>query len=100
MNGLSNSAKKYQIDLLTTYAGGMFGFFFTDKHKINNFSDVKSCNNMLFEKFFKIMLSKGVYFAPSSFEAGFISSKHSQRDINYTLKSAEEAFKEISREGL
>ena len=100
MNGLSNSAKKYQIDLLTAYAGGMFGFFFTDKHKINNFSDVKSCNNILFEKFFKIMLSKGVYFAPSSFEAGFISSKHSQRDINYTLKSAEEAFKEISREGL
>ena len=46
------------------------------------------------------MLSKGVYFAPSSFEAGFISSKHSQRDINYTLKSAEEAFKEISREDL
>ena len=100
MCGLSNSAKKYQINLLTTCAGGMFGFFFTDKKKINNFSDVKSCNSILFEKFFKIMLSKGVYFAPSSFEAGFISSKHSQKDINYTLKSAEEAFKEISREDL
>ena len=46
------------------------------------------------------MLSKGVYFAPSLFEAGFISSKHSQKDINYTIHSAEEAFKEISRGNL
>ena len=97
MDGLSNLAKKNDIELLTTYAGGMFGFFFTDKKSIKNFTDVKSCNNKIFEKFFKIMLSKGIYFAPSSFEAGFISSKHSQNDIDYTLKMANDAFKKISK---
>jgi len=42
------------------------------------------------------MLSKGIYFAPSSFEAGFISIKHSDKDINYTLQCADEAFKIMS----
>ena len=100
MDGLKNAAVKYNIDFQTSYAGGMFGFFFTDKKKIENFNDVKECNSVMFENFFKIMLSKGVYFAPSLFEAGFISSKHSQKDINYTIHSAEEAFKEISRDNL
>ena len=98
MLGLSKSAEKNNIDFQVTYAGGMFGFFFTGKKNISNFKDVCGCNKILFEKFFKIMLSKGIYFAPSSFEAGFISSKHSTQDINYTIKSADEAFKEISKE--
>ena len=54
----------------------------------------------MFENFFKIMLSKGVYFAPSLYEAGFISSKHSQKDLNHTIHAAEEAFKEISKKNL
>ena len=98
MLGLSKSAEKNNIDFQVTYAGGMFGFFFTGKKNISNFKDVCGCNKILFEKFFKIMLSKGIYFAPSSFEAGFISSKHSTQDINYTIKSADEAFKEIAKE--
>ena len=100
MHGIQNAAHKYNIDLYVTYAGGMFGFFFTDQEKIKNYNQVKSCNNLMFENFFKIMLSKGIYFAPSSFEAGFISSKHSQKDISFTIKSAEEAFKEISIKNL
>ena len=100
MHGIQNAAHKYNIDLYVTYAGGMFGFFFTDQEKIKNYNHVKSCNNLMFENFFKIMLSKGIYFAPSSFEAGFISSKHSQKDISFTIKSAEEAFKEISIKNL
>ncbi|MBT7602965.1 MAG: glutamate-1-semialdehyde 2,1-aminomutase [Gammaproteobacteria bacterium] len=94
--GLQNAAKKYNINIQVNYSGGMFGFFFTDKKNINNFNDVSNCNKILFEKFFKIMLSKGIYFAPSPFEAGFISSKHTIKDINFTIKSAEEAFKKIS----
>ena len=96
MNGLSMLAKKHNVNFLTNHKGGMFGFFFTKKKKINNFSDVLNCDNLLFEKFFKIMLSKGVYFAPSAFEAGFISTKHTKKDILYTLKAADEAFKKIS----
>ena len=97
LKGLKKSANKYNIDFQISYAGGMFGFFFTDKKNINNFKDVCNCNALIFEKFFKLMLAKGVYFAPSSFEAGFISSKHTNKDIQYTIKVAEESFKEISK---
>ena len=97
MLGLQNAAKKHDIDFQINYSGGMFGFFFTDKKNINNFNDVSKCNKILFEKFFKIMLSKGIYFAPSLFEAGFISEKHTNKDINFTIKTAEQAFKKISK---
>ena len=97
MLGLQNAAKKHDIDFQINYSGGMFGFFFTDKKNISNFNDVSKCNKILFEEFFKIMLSKGIYFAPSLFEAGFISNKHTNKDINYTIKSADQAFKKISK---
>ena len=97
MMGLKKSAEKHNIGFQISYAGGMFGFFFTNKKKINNFKEVCECNELIFEKFFKLMLSKGIYFAPSLFEAGFISSRHTIKDIQYTIKAAEESFKEISK---
>jgi len=97
MVGLSNAAKKNNINMHYTFSGGMFGFLFTNMNRINNYKDVCSCDNKMFEKFFKLMLAKGIYFAPSLFEAGFISNKHSEKDINYTIKSAEEVFKKISK---
>ena len=93
MVGLKNAANKYNIDLQINYSGGMFGFFFTKKKKVKNFEDVSNCNQILFEKFFKLMLKKGIYFAPSSYEAGFLSIKHSAKDINYTINCAENVFK-------
>ena len=97
MIGLKKSAEKYNIGFQISYCGGMFGFFFTNKSEINNFKDVCDCNELIFEKFFNSMLSKGIYFAPSLFEAGFISSKHTMKDIEYTIKSASDTFKEISK---
>lgn len=93
MVGLKNAANKYNIDLQINYSGGMFGFFFTKKKKVKNFEDVSNCNQILFEKFFKLMLKKGIYFAPSSYEAGFLSIKHSAKDIDYTINCAENVFK-------
>ena len=93
MVGLKNAANKYNIDLQINYSGGMFGFFFTKKKKVKNFKDVSNCNQILFEKFFKLMLKKGIYFAPSSYEAGFLSIKHSAKDIDYTINCAENVFK-------
>ena len=95
MVGLKKAANKYNIDLQTNYSGGMFGFFFTEKKKVKNFKDVSNCNQILFEKFFKLMLKKGIYFAPSSYEAGFLSIKHSDKDINYTINCAENVFKSL-----
>ena len=97
MVGLKNAANKYNIDLQINYSGGMFGFFFTKNKKVKNFKDVSNCNQILFENFFKLMLKKGIYFAPSSYEAGFLSIKHSYKDINYTINCAENVFKSLKK---
>jgi glutamate-1-semialdehyde 2,1-aminomutase len=96
MLGLKKSADKYNIPFQINYVGGMFGFFFTEKNNIENFEDVNNCNEKIFQIFFNLMLGKGIYFAPSSFEAGFISSSHTMKDINLTIKAAEESFKILS----
>ena len=97
MVGIKNAAEKNNIDLQVNYAGGMFGFFFTNKKEISNFSDVKECDSKMFERFFKMMLKKGVYFAPSMFEAGFLSIKHTDNDIKYTIEKANEVFKYLKK---
>ena len=57
----------------------MFGYFFTNLNEVTNYDEVKKCNKKVFINFFNMMLSKGVYFAPSMFEAGFISYEHSEK---------------------
>ena len=51
----------------------------------------------MFENFFKMMLEKGVYFAPSMFEAGFISTKHTDHEIKYTIEKANEVFRYLKK---
>ncbi|RKZ42175.1 MAG: glutamate-1-semialdehyde-2,1-aminomutase [Gammaproteobacteria bacterium] len=72
--------------------GGMFGLFFTGDDKIENFAQVSICDVERFKKFFHGMLEKGIYLAPSAFEAGFVSSAHSQEDMEATLNAAEAVF--------
>ena len=69
--------------------GGMFGFCFTDKPEVLDYADVASSDEALFKRFFHGMLANGVYFAPSLFEAGFISSAHQSEEIRLTQKAAE-----------
>ena len=97
MVGIKNAAEKNNIGLQVNYAGGMFGFFFTNKKEISNFNDVKDCDSKMFESFFKMMLKKGIYFAPSMFEAGFLSIKHTENDIKYTIEKANEVFKYLKK---
>jgi glutamate-1-semialdehyde 2,1-aminomutase len=70
----------------------MWGIFFSDEEKIINYSQVMKCNKNRFSKFFHGMLSEGVYLAPASFEAGFLSSAHSDQDVQDTLEAAEKIF--------
>ena len=72
--------------------GGMFGLFFTAQ-KVESFAQATSCDVAAFNRFFHAMLGRGVYFAPSAFEAGFMSSAHSEQDIADTLQAAREAFR-------
>ncbi|MDW3096429.1 MAG: glutamate-1-semialdehyde 2,1-aminomutase [Gammaproteobacteria bacterium] len=90
--GLVMRADEQGIPLSVNCAGGMFGFFFTNEKKVTTFKQVSNCNLDHFNQFFQIMLDHGVYFAPSSYEAGFVSAAHSIDDINLTLTKAAVAF--------
>lgn len=89
-------AKAAQIPMTGVAVGGMFGFFFTEAELVENFAQVSQCNVPRFNQFFHAMLEKGVYLAPSAYEAGFVSSAHSEADINETLTIAETVFAQLS----
>lgn len=92
IDGISRAAKKHHIPLLTQYVCGMFGLFFTDQKQVRNFFDVTKCDVTRFNQFFHAMLSEGVYFAPSAFEAGFMSMAHTNEIIDKTIAVAELIF--------
>lgn len=69
--------------------GGMFGFCFNAKHRVVDYNDVAASDEALFKRFFHGMLQKGVYFAPSMYEAGFVSSAHQLEEIRLTQLAAE-----------
>ena len=93
--GLKQAAAETGVPLTVNYAGGMFGFFFTDEPQVTNFKQVCACDSEKFKKFFHLMLDEGVYLAPSSFEAGFLSLAHTEQDINNTLIAAKKAFAQL-----
>ena len=94
LNELKCLADKYEIPFASQYIGGMFGLFFAARTPVN-FDQATFCNNSNFKTFFHSMLKQGVYFAPSPFEAGFISYAHKDADIDFTIKCAKNAFKEL-----
>jgi len=93
--GLANAAKTNGVDFSFNQVGGMFGMFFTSKDKVTGFEDVQNCDVDRFNQFFHGMLSAGVYLAPSSFEAGFISTAHSDADIEKTVAIAHDLFSQM-----
>ena len=95
VTGLQEKAKSAGIDLAFNQVGGMFGLFFTSKQQVTCFADVMACDVNRFNQFFHGMLEQGVNLAPSSFEAGFVSSAHGQGEIDLTLAAAEKVFAEI-----
>jgi glutamate-1-semialdehyde 2,1-aminomutase len=92
VTGLQQAADKAGIPLATNQIGGMFGVFFTDTEKVCNFQQVTACDVERFRKFFHGMLEAGVYLAPSAYEAGFVSSAHSNADLAATIEAAGQVF--------
>ena len=90
--GLAEAARGAGVGFHTTQAGGMFGLFFTDQTRISRFDEVMACDQPRFNGFFHAMLDRGVYLAPSAFEAGFVSITHSDDDIDTTIQAARDAF--------
>jgi glutamate-1-semialdehyde 2,1-aminomutase len=91
-SGLAGLAKAAGISFYVNAIGGMFGFFFTSLQTVHNETEVKLSDVVLFQQFFHAMLREGIYFAPSAYEAGFISSAHSDLEITKTLQAAEKVF--------
>jgi glutamate-1-semialdehyde 2,1-aminomutase len=92
-NGLKDFAQQAGVALTTNQVGGMFGLFFSSEARISCFSQVMACDQALFKRFFHAMLEQGVYFAPSAFEAGFVSMAHGDEALAKTLAAAEQVFK-------
>jgi glutamate-1-semialdehyde 2,1-aminomutase len=90
--GLALAARERGIAFTTTQVGGMFGLFFTEQTRVSRFDQVMACDQTRFKAFFHAMLDRGIYLAPSAFEAGFISIAHSDEDIDATVAAAREAF--------
>jgi len=92
VSGLKDEADSAGVPLRVTQVGGMFGLLFTEAEQVINYSQVAQCNTGAFKKFFHLMLERGIYLAPSAFEAGFVSSAHSDEHIQATISAAREAF--------
>ncbi len=90
--GIRQAADAAGIPLAENHVGGMFGLFFTDQPQVSDFAGATGCDQERFKAFFHAMLDRGVYLAPSAFEAGFVSAAHSENDIEATIAAAGEAF--------
>ena len=95
-SGIQQQADKYKIPFTTSKVGGMFGLFFTDQTSVERFSQVEQCDTERFKQFFHLCLDKGLYFAPSAFEAGFVSAAHEYTDLDNSIAIVGEVFAEIS----
>ena len=84
LTNIKNEMFKQEIPFSFDQIGGMFGFFFTDEFP-NNFDDVSASSDQYFESFFKDCLNQGIYFAPSKYEAGFISTKHTKKILDEVI---------------
>ena len=93
--GLQQAADAAGIAFKTQQAGAMFGLYFTEQQDLSSFAAMLKCDADAFKQFFHGMLKRGVYLAPSAFEAGFISSVHSDADIAATIAAAQETFAEM-----
>ncbi|TKC91637.1 glutamate-1-semialdehyde-2,1-aminomutase [Trinickia terrae] len=90
-NGLATAARDAKVPFCADALGGMFGLYFTDAIPAS-FADVTRCDITRFNAFFHKMLDAGVYFAPSAYEAGFVSIAHDDAVIDATIDAARGAF--------
>jgi glutamate-1-semialdehyde 2,1-aminomutase len=95
--GLAGAATHAGIALETVALGGMFGFVFTSGGPVTGYTQVAAADIGRFRRFFHAMVAKGVYFAPSAYEAGFVSAAHGDDEIERTLHAARRVFADIAR---
>jgi glutamate-1-semialdehyde 2,1-aminomutase len=89
--GIIEAARKAGVDIQLPRIGSMFTIFFT-KDPVTDYETATRADTALYARFFHQMLSQGVYFPPSQFEAAFLSAAHTHKDIQSTIDAAEKAF--------
>merc|ERR1712151_982401 len=94
VNGITAAAKKHGHDITGGVAGGMFGWFFVEG-PVSNFQDATKADSAKFGKWHRMMLERGVYLAPSMYEAGFMSIAHTDEDIDNTIAIADEVLSQL-----
>lgn len=94
-NGIIASAAKYDITLTTNRLGGGLTLFFTDA-RVENYDQAEATNSDTFAKFFKLVTKHGINIAPSKYEAWFLTTAHTEKDIEETLVAVDKSFKELA----
>ena len=94
-DGLAAAASEANLPFCSTAIGGMFGFYF-HPGPVRDFADARAADAERFRRFFHAMLGRGVYFAPSPYEAAFVSLAHRGRDIDQTLEAARAAMRRVA----
>jgi glutamate-1-semialdehyde 2,1-aminomutase len=94
VNGMMRVAQEAGVAMQGVSRGGMFGLFFAER-PVTSFAEVTACDEAIFKRFFHLMLDRGVYLAPSMYEAGFVSSTHSDQVIDDTLTAARESLQAL-----
>lgn len=97
IQALSEVAESLKIPFNCASLGGMFGFCFNKKVAVFDYADVASSDEILFKQFFHGMLQEGIYFAPSMYEAGFVSSAHGAKEVKATQLAAESVLTNLMR---
>ena len=93
--GLQENAVKTGVESVLNRAGTMFTVFFTAAGKVNDYNSAKTSDTKKYAKYFHSMLEQGIYLAPSQFEAGFISTEHTDADLERTIKASYNALKKM-----
>ncbi len=91
-DGLEAAAREAGVAVTTNRVGAMFGLFFTDQ-TVTSYAQATACDTAAFNRFFHAMLERGVFLAPSAYEAGFLSSAHDAAVVEATVAAARQAFK-------
>lgn len=95
--GIKTIADSLNIPMSVNYSGSMFGLFFTDVERVTNYQQAINCNTEQFNHFYHGMLENGVYLAPASYEAGFVSAQHNPEVIQQTLQIAEKVLADVAK---
>ena len=91
VSGLQRAAEEAGVPFAADSLGGMFGLYFAPQVP-GSYAEVMACDVERFKRFFHAMLAAGHHFAPSAFEAGFVSAAHTEADIDATVEAAHRAF--------